>query len=40
MAGGGIGVDYTLRNLPRMLPGTAVVPVFWLAGPAVGCHYP
>ncbi|MBM4289939.1 MAG: putative sulfate exporter family transporter [Deltaproteobacteria bacterium] len=32
MAGGGIGVDYTLRNLPRMLPGLLLCLVFgWLA---------
>ena len=32
MAGGGIGVDYTLRNLPRMLPGLLLCILFgWLA---------
>ncbi len=32
MAGGGIGVDYTLRNLPRMLPGLLLCLLFgWLA---------
>lgn len=32
MAGGGIGVDYTLRNLPRMLPGLLLCLVFgWAA---------
>lgn len=32
MASGGIGVDYTLRNLPRMLPGLLLCMFFgWLA---------
>jgi uncharacterized integral membrane protein (TIGR00698 family) len=32
MAGGGIGVDYTLRNLPRMLPGLLLCVFFgWAA---------
>jgi uncharacterized integral membrane protein (TIGR00698 family) len=32
MAGGGIGVDYTWRNLPKMLPGLVFCMVFgWLA---------
>jgi uncharacterized integral membrane protein (TIGR00698 family) len=32
MAGGGIGVDFTLKNLPRMLPGLLLCILFgWLA---------
>jgi uncharacterized integral membrane protein (TIGR00698 family) len=32
MAGGGIGVDYTVKNLPRMLPGLLLCMLFgWLA---------